>query len=303
MSNLSPNAELQNTLRNDFLNIIMDTKPYEAYRSDFKDWPLEALKEEVNRTEKMNKDHQMQKSAPNWKQYKKVEVDEVLKYKRMRAELVAAKYGTAIQIGKWSRQYTDQAYNKLEERRKTDPSLPKNPVYKDETTVRRRQTTTSKKLFSSTDVSIVVLNQRKRQQLMDEEDEKREVEIRKESIRNQLQYGLDDASLQLQAQVAQTLQTLASRPQSPNSSQTKLLPRNPLDPKILKWKSDKQTHELTLTKSDGSVEKILRENALGLNPVDLQDLFNLQLDRDEDDTDSLDFELQFKGQIRERLMR
>ena len=69
------------------------------------------------------------------------------------------------------------------------------------------------------------------------------------------------------------------------------------------WKSDKRTHELTLIKSDGSVEKISRENALGLNPVDLQDLFNLQLDRDEDDTDSLDFELQFKGQIWEMLMR
>ena len=138
---------------------------------------------------------------------------------------------------------------------------------------------------------------------MDEEDEKREAEIRKEAIRNQLRYGLDDASLQLQAQVAQALQKLANRPQSPNSSQIKLLPRNQSDPKILMWKSDKQTHELTLIKSDGSVEKISRENALGLNPVDLQDLFNLQLDRDEDDTDSLDFELQFKGQIREMLMR
>ena len=202
MSNLSPNAELQKTLRNDFLNTIMETKPYEAYMSDFKDWPLEALNEEVNRIEKMNKDPQMPKSAPNWKQYKKVEVDEVLKYKRMKAELVAAKVGTARQIGKWTKQSIDLAYSRLEERRKTDSSLPKKPVYKDETTVIRRQTVTSKKLSSSADVSIAILKQRKRQQLMDEEDENRYAEYRKESIRNQLRYGLDDASLQLQAQVA-----------------------------------------------------------------------------------------------------
>ena len=55
MSNLSPNAELQKTLRNDFLNTIMETKPYEAYMSDFEDWPFEALNDEVNRIEKMNK--------------------------------------------------------------------------------------------------------------------------------------------------------------------------------------------------------------------------------------------------------
>ncbi|MFS7911789.1 hypothetical protein Hanom_Chr02g00122221 [Helianthus anomalus] len=57
MSALPPNTELQNTPRNDFLNIIMDTKPYKAYRSDFKEWPLKDLKEEVDRIELMKKDH------------------------------------------------------------------------------------------------------------------------------------------------------------------------------------------------------------------------------------------------------
>ncbi|MFS7917573.1 hypothetical protein Hanom_Chr03g00190741 [Helianthus anomalus] len=67
MSDLPPNTEHQNTLRDDFLNIIMHTKPYKAYRSNIKDWPLEALKEEVDRIELMKKDPCMKKSAPNWK--------------------------------------------------------------------------------------------------------------------------------------------------------------------------------------------------------------------------------------------
>ncbi|MFS7913833.1 hypothetical protein Hanom_Chr02g00146371 [Helianthus anomalus] len=94
-----------------------------------------------------------------------------------------------------------------------------------------------------------------------------------------------------------------SRPSSPNSSQIKTLPRNPPDSKILKWKSDQMTHVLTLLKSSGEVKHITREDALGLSVADLQDLFELQLCRDEDDEDSLNFELQFEGQVREMLMR
>ncbi|MFS8007672.1 hypothetical protein Hanom_Chr14g01263831 [Helianthus anomalus] len=146
-------------------------------------------------------------------------------------------------------------------------------------------------MFISSDVSIHVLNQRKRQQHINEEDEKREADIRKEAIKTQLLYGLDKDSLKLQVQFTETIKRLSSRPQSPSSSQLKILPRNPSDPKILKWKSDKQTHELMLLKSDGRVVKISREDALGLDVNELQNLLNLQLHRDEDDVDSLDFEL------------
>ena len=86
-------------------------------------------------------------------------------------------------------------------------------------------------------------------------------------------------------------------------SMNKSLPSNPSDPKILKWKSDKQTHVLTLLKSDGSVVHISREDALGLKAEDLQSLFDLPLCRDEDDSDAMEFELQFKGQVREFLQR
>ncbi|MFS7948358.1 hypothetical protein Hanom_Chr06g00559061 [Helianthus anomalus] len=197
MSNLPPNVELQKTLRDDFLNIIIETQPYKAYKSDFKDWPLEALKEEVDRIEKMKNDPKMLKSDPNWKQYNKVDADEALRYTRKRTELVAANYGTAKAIARWSKQNVDLTYKRLEELRKTDPTVPQKPVHNDETTVRPQQTLPSKKLFSSEDVSISSLNQRKTQQLIDEEDEKREEEIRKEVIRNQIDFGMDEASFQL----------------------------------------------------------------------------------------------------------
>ncbi|MFS7906081.1 hypothetical protein Hanom_Chr01g00055151 [Helianthus anomalus] len=232
MSELPPNVVLQKELRIDYLDIIMRDKPYKAYRSHLKDLSPEDLKEE-------------------------------------RSELVAAGCGAARSIGRWSKQNVDLTYKKLEELRKTDPTLPKKPVYDDETTDRPQQTLPSKKLFSSSDVSISVLNQRKIQQLIDEEDEKRDAEFRKEAIKNQLQYGLNEASLQLQAQFAETIQRLASIPLSPNSSQIKLPPGNPSDPKILKWKSDKDTHVLTLLRSNGSVEKLTKDDALGLNASDL----------------------------------
>ncbi|MFS7961967.1 hypothetical protein Hanom_Chr08g00721151 [Helianthus anomalus] len=61
--------------------------------------------------------------------------------------------------------------------------------------------------------------------------------------------------------------------------------------KILKWMSDQKTHVLTLIRFDGEVKKISREQALGLSVEDMQDLLELTLCRDEDDTASLDFEL------------
>ena len=45
------------------------------------------------------------------------------------------------------------------------------------------------------------------------------------------------------------------------------------------------------------------DDAHGLCADDLQTLLNLELERDAEDFFSLSFELQFKGQIRESLMR
>ena len=94
-----------------------------------------------------------------------------------------------------------------------------------------------------------------------------------------------------------------TRPLSPNSSKNKSLPRNPFGLKILKWMSDQKTHVLTLVRTNGEVKYISRKEALGLGVEDLQDLLELTLCRDEDDSSSKDFEVEFKRQVRELLMR
>ncbi|MFS7911462.1 hypothetical protein Hanom_Chr02g00118361 [Helianthus anomalus] len=100
MPELSPTADLQKELKVDYLDLIMKDKPYKANRSQFKDWSLKALKEEVNRIKMMNKDPKMKKSAPNWNKFKKVDVNDALRNKRKRAELVAAGYGPARSIAR-----------------------------------------------------------------------------------------------------------------------------------------------------------------------------------------------------------
>ena len=74
------------------------------------------------------------------------------------------------------------------------------------------------------------------------------------------------------------------------------------DSKILKWKVNKDTHELTLLRSDGEAQKLSMDDAYSLCADDLQTLLNLELERDVEDLFALDFELQFKGLIRESMM-
>ncbi|MFS7911460.1 hypothetical protein Hanom_Chr02g00118341 [Helianthus anomalus] len=100
MLELPPTADLQKELRVDYLDLIMKDNPYKANMSQFKDWSLEALKEEVNKIEMMNKDPKMRKSAPNWNNFKKVDVNDALRNKRKREELVAAGYGPARSIAR-----------------------------------------------------------------------------------------------------------------------------------------------------------------------------------------------------------
>ncbi|MFS7936262.1 hypothetical protein Hanom_Chr05g00413511 [Helianthus anomalus] len=107
MCELPSNNRLEMELRIDYLDITMKDKPYKAYKSQFKNWSLEDLKEEVNRIEMMKNNPQMKKSAPKWNKHKKVDVDEALRYKRKRSELVAAGYRTAKSIARWSKQDVD----------------------------------------------------------------------------------------------------------------------------------------------------------------------------------------------------
>ncbi|MFS7995171.1 hypothetical protein Hanom_Chr12g01114861 [Helianthus anomalus] len=116
MLEMPPNVSFQKELRVDYLDLIMKIKPYKANKSQFKDWYLDALKEEINILEMMKKDPQMKKSTSNWNKFKKVDSDDALRYKRNRARLVTVGYG--------SKQDVDETYKKLEELRKKDPKVP-----------------------------------------------------------------------------------------------------------------------------------------------------------------------------------
>ncbi|MFS7929448.1 hypothetical protein Hanom_Chr04g00332661 [Helianthus anomalus] len=171
MSNRPPEPDLQTEMRKDLLELIMREKFYPAKVEQFKDWPLMALKSEVNRIERIKNDPGMKKSAPNWSKYKKAIADLALEYKRKKQELVAAKVGTAKAIAKWSRQYTDMAYERLERRRETDPTVPKKPTYKDKKADDPQQQALSlKTLFTSSNTTIISFDHRKRQKQMEGEE-------------------------------------------------------------------------------------------------------------------------------------
>ncbi|MFS7954805.1 hypothetical protein Hanom_Chr07g00634971 [Helianthus anomalus] len=77
----------------------------------------------------MNNDPLVKKTAPNWKKSEQNDPDEALKFKRMRAELVAADYWSARSIARWSKLNVEETYKKLKELRAKDPTIPKKPVY------------------------------------------------------------------------------------------------------------------------------------------------------------------------------
>ena len=137
----------------------------------------------------------MKRSAPNWRKYKKAIDDLTLEYKRKKQELVDAKVAPAKAIAKWTRQYTDEAYERLRKRRETDPSLPKKPDYKT-INMSKKQVHNSEPLFTSSDTSVIMLNQRKRQKLTDAEEKEQEAVYFKEAMKKMALE--DDSSAKLQ---------------------------------------------------------------------------------------------------------
>src|ERR1043165_6625605 len=104
---------------------------------------------------------------------------------------------------------------------------------------------------------------------MSEEDQKKFADtFVKEGLFNQIHYFSDPTS--------EELRKLIGRPPSPNSSRIKLHLSRSSDSKILKWKVNKDTHELTLLRSVGSAQKLSMDDAHGLCADDLQTLLNLR---------------------------
>ncbi|MFS7962688.1 hypothetical protein Hanom_Chr08g00729561 [Helianthus anomalus] len=128
-------------------------------------------------------------TPPDWKKGKQVDQNKALKLKRMREELVAAKYGNARSVSRWSECKIVETYKRLEQLREKDPTVPKKPVYP--TVVVPQQTLILKKQSSVSGLSIAALNQAKRQKQMSEADEQMYDYYRKEGLKKQLLYHTD----------------------------------------------------------------------------------------------------------------
>ena len=216
------------------------------------------------------------------KPIKKIGLEKELRLKRKKDELVQAGFGSKRQISHWKDDKVHESYKKLEELRKKDPSVPQKPDYPATVVTYKRQPLITKKRTAPTAADYLS----RKQKMADAE------RLAKEQEEKLIKIGV-------RQMLAEQLPSTTAQAVSSNKS----LPRNPSDSKILKWKSDKQTHVLTLLRSDGEAMHITREDALGLKVEDLQDLLDLPLCREDDDSDSLIFELQFKGQVRDYLKR
>ena len=187
-----------------------------------------------------------------------------------------ANYGEMKSVARCKVLRLVETYKKLEQARLTDPTLPKKPVYPEDIQL-TKQTLTMESLVSTSDINTGAIKHLKRHREMvaadTEESAKESYDIyRKEGLRNQILSHSDP--------VSDKLREMIGRPPSPNSSSIKLQPRKPSDSKILKWKCNKVTHELTLLRSDGDVQHISMNDAYGLNDKDLEDLLSLELERD-----------------------
>ncbi|MFS7905953.1 hypothetical protein Hanom_Chr01g00053741 [Helianthus anomalus] len=96
----------------------------------------------------------------------------------MRAELVAANYGSARSIARWSEFNIVETYKRLEQLRAKDPKVSQKPVYPTTVAI-AQQTHTPKKLLSASAFSAKALIQIKRQKQTDQEDEQKYEKIRK----------------------------------------------------------------------------------------------------------------------------
>ncbi|KAJ0588434.1 hypothetical protein HanIR_Chr04g0174611 [Helianthus annuus] len=215
----------------------------------------------------------------------------------MKEELIIAEYGSKNFVSKWGEARVRTTYKRLEELRRKDPTAPQKPDYSKAGVSKGLSKLQPKR--TTAPAGTAIYKRRRQSQLSAEtvQDILTGNAIVKKGILLMLK---EESELE---QSASTAQPVMNRPASPNSSTNKNLPKNPSGSKIQKWKTDKQTHVLTLLRSDGEEKKLTREQALGLSLEDLQDLLDLPLSRDDDDTDALTFELQFKGQIRELLLR
>ncbi|MFS7947750.1 hypothetical protein Hanom_Chr06g00551911 [Helianthus anomalus] len=135
----------------------MASKRHKGDKTQYKEWTMGELKEELKRIEKMNEE-KVKHTPPVWVNYKKNVPDKTLKLKRMKEELITADFGSRNQVTRWKENKVITSYKKLEELRKKNPDIPQKPDYL-ETVVAPKQTLQIKSAAGTT----AVFEQRKKQ--------------------------------------------------------------------------------------------------------------------------------------------
>ena len=117
MSTMPLSSDMERMVRESFLDQILATMPYKANKKQFAGWTTHALREELMRIEDMAKNPPAKVSAPDFRKGR--DPARALKFKRMREEIVTAKYGEMRSVARWSELRLVETYKKLEENRKT----------------------------------------------------------------------------------------------------------------------------------------------------------------------------------------
>ncbi|MFS8020989.1 hypothetical protein Hanom_Chr16g01422221 [Helianthus anomalus] len=202
-------ADQKKILREQLLAYIMKEKFYSAEEQQFKEWSLVALKHEAERIQRIKNNPTKKKNAPKWSKYKKLIADLTAEYKGKKKELMEAKVDTAEAISKWSRQQTDEAYERLKKRKIVESRA----AQKREQMLKLEQHMENlKTVLKSADNLILVTNQEEGKQLSKKEVKEKEAEYLKDTI---MKMGLkEDSSTRIQ----NLLKKVLNKPASPDTA-------------------------------------------------------------------------------------
>ncbi|MFS7905944.1 hypothetical protein Hanom_Chr01g00053631 [Helianthus anomalus] len=195
----------------------------------------------------MNINPDIKPTLSNWAVGRKHLGLEAVELRRMKEEMVAAKYGTMQSMAKWDEPTIRETYYKLEALRAKDPFVPRKPNYED---LPISSNAIIFELPSASQTSSLVRCHLKRQKDISIEGVKRfEEDIIKEGIKNMILYELPDTN-----QADPIGQVMRMRIPSPLPITSLLV--NPIASKIQKWSSDKANHELTLVRETGKCKRL-----------------------------------------------
>ncbi|MFS7978508.1 hypothetical protein Hanom_Chr10g00916321 [Helianthus anomalus] len=173
----------------------------------------------------------MKPTPPNWATSRQLVGQKEVELKRMRKGMVATKFGSMQSMARLDEPTIKESYKKLEALRAIDALVPKRPNYED---LPISSPINPSEIPSAKHVSSMVRSHLKRQKYEDE--------IRNAGIRNELMFGHSDGKLE------ELLGKVLGK-YSPTPIKSVLV--NPSAFKVLKWPSDRASHELKIVRADG----------------------------------------------------